>query len=224
MKDETGVIYILTNPSFPNYVKIGYADNLKKRLIELNRSECIPFAFRPYAVYETSGRLQDKEVHEILDSLNPSLRAIDEFNGKPRIREFFAMSPEDVYRLLKNIAKLSGTLDKLKRIEPEEHAIHDENLAKEIENETKERRGPFSFEKCQIPIGSELTFTENEEIKAVVLPNNQIKCNGNLGSLSSIARELLGVSYDVQGPLYWKYNGKIVNDIRLELEEKGLYK
>ena len=25
---ETGCIYILTNPSFPEYVKIGYASNL----------------------------------------------------------------------------------------------------------------------------------------------------------------------------------------------------
>ena len=26
-----GVIYILTNPSFPDYVKIGYADDVNKR-------------------------------------------------------------------------------------------------------------------------------------------------------------------------------------------------
>lgn len=40
--DKTGVIYILTNPSFPEYVKIGYADDIDKRLQQLNRSECIP--------------------------------------------------------------------------------------------------------------------------------------------------------------------------------------
>ena len=28
-----GVIYILTNPSFLDYVKIGYADNLKKEWV-----------------------------------------------------------------------------------------------------------------------------------------------------------------------------------------------
>lgn len=33
-----GVIYILTNPSLPAYVKIGYADDLKQRLLQLNRS------------------------------------------------------------------------------------------------------------------------------------------------------------------------------------------
>ena len=30
------VIYILTNPSFPQYVKIGYADNVETRLKQLN--------------------------------------------------------------------------------------------------------------------------------------------------------------------------------------------
>jgi hypothetical protein len=30
--ENKGVIYILTNPSFPEYVKIGYADDVKKKL------------------------------------------------------------------------------------------------------------------------------------------------------------------------------------------------
>lgn len=47
-----GVIYILTNPEFPQYVKIGYAQDLEKRLKQLNRSETIPYAFRAYAVYD----------------------------------------------------------------------------------------------------------------------------------------------------------------------------
>lgn len=29
---KAGVVYILTNPSFPEYVKIGYADDINKRL------------------------------------------------------------------------------------------------------------------------------------------------------------------------------------------------
>lgn len=46
-----GVIYILTNPSFPEYVKIGYARDLEKRMNQLNRSETIPFAFRAYVPF-----------------------------------------------------------------------------------------------------------------------------------------------------------------------------
>ena len=76
-----GYIYILTNPSFENYIKIGYATNIEKRLEELNRSECIPFAFRVYATYEVETTLSDKKVHGIIDQLNPHLRSIETFNG-----------------------------------------------------------------------------------------------------------------------------------------------
>lgn len=39
--ETKGFIYILTNPSFKEYVKIGYADNVENRLKQLNNSECI---------------------------------------------------------------------------------------------------------------------------------------------------------------------------------------
>lgn len=77
-----GVIYILKNPSFENYVKIGYAKDIERRLKELNRSECIPFAFRVYATYEVDSSLSDKKIHSIIDKLNPDLRAIETFNGQ----------------------------------------------------------------------------------------------------------------------------------------------
>ena len=68
--------YILTNPSFPNYTKIGYASNIERRLKELDRSETIPFAFRVYAVYEVNSKLTDKELHRLIDALNPELHNI----------------------------------------------------------------------------------------------------------------------------------------------------
>ena len=83
---KAGVVYILTNPSFPEYVKIGYADDINKRLKELNRSECIPFAFRTYAVYEVNERLRDIAIHNMIDNINPNLRAIETFDGKKRTK------------------------------------------------------------------------------------------------------------------------------------------
>ena len=130
MKD-TGCIYILTNPSFKDYVKIGYATNLEKRLKQLNRSETIPFAFRAYAIYEVDKPLTDKELHKLIDRLNPDLRTIDNFDGKERVKEFFLMSPEDAYAILESIAKISGTIDRLKRVKPEGHEIEDEKVAEE---------------------------------------------------------------------------------------------
>ena len=72
---NTGVIYILTNPSFPQYVKIGYADNVDSRLKQLNNSECIPFAFRIHATYEVEERLTDLKLHALIDQLNPNSRS-----------------------------------------------------------------------------------------------------------------------------------------------------
>ena len=69
-----GYIYILTNPSFREYVKIGYANNVERRLKELNRSECVPFAFRVYATYEVNSRLSDKKIHAIIDCMNFFIR------------------------------------------------------------------------------------------------------------------------------------------------------
>lgn len=129
-----GVVYILTNPSFPEYVKIGYADNLQKRLKELNRSECIPYAFRVFAIYEVNERLQDLALHNMIDSINPNLRAIETFDGKKRKKEFYAMSADDAYAILQTIATVSGTVQRLHKVSPEGHEIIDEKLAEEVEN------------------------------------------------------------------------------------------
>lgn len=37
--EKKGVIYILQNPAFKEYVKIGYAHDIEKRLHQLNRSD-----------------------------------------------------------------------------------------------------------------------------------------------------------------------------------------
>ena len=113
-----GYIYILTNPSFENYIKIGYATNIEKRLEELNRSECIPFAFRVYATYEVETTLSDKKVHGIIDRFNPHLRSIETFNGKKRVREFYAMTPEEAFSLLQAMAEIHNCTDKLKLVQP----------------------------------------------------------------------------------------------------------
>ena len=115
MDKEKGGIYILTNPAFPSYVKIGYADNIKTRLTKLNSSECTPYAFRLYATYGVDKRLSDTKLHKIIDTLNPGLRTVDHFDGKKRVREFYALSAQDAYGLLKAMAEIHGTSKRLKR-------------------------------------------------------------------------------------------------------------
>lgn len=101
-----GYIYIMTNPSFPNMVKIGYATDVEARREQLSNS-ALPYKFEVYATYETSGKLEDKKLHKLIDSLNPGLRISKD-------REFYKMSAEKAYALLETIAIISGTQDRLK--------------------------------------------------------------------------------------------------------------
>lgn len=218
--ENKGVIYILTNPSFPEYVKIGYADDINKRLNRLNRSECIPFAFRVYATYEVNSRLSDLKIHSIIDKLNPNLRSIDNFNGQKRVREFYAMSPEDAYSILEAIAEIHGCIDKLTLVQPTEAEVVAEETAQEIVEEHKERLSPFSFNKCNIPVGAELEFylTANNAtgIMCTVADDKHVEYQGRKLSLSALASELSGKS-PVAGPRYFKYNGEWLNEIRRRL-------
>ena len=143
--EKAGVIYILTNPSFPEYVKIGYTDDIDKRLKQLNRSECTPFAFRVYATYEVNSRLSDLKIHSIIDKLNPNLRSIENFNGQKRIREFYAMAPEDAYSILEAIAEIHGCTESLKLIIPSAEEAQAEETAKEVDTEHTEKASNFSF-------------------------------------------------------------------------------
>ena len=213
---KAGVIYILTNPSFPDYVKIGYAHNIETRLKQLNRSETIPFAFRVYAVYAVESELTDKELHKLIDKLNPDLRTIENFDGKERVKEFYAMSAEDAYGLLECIAKISGTLDRLQRLTPEGHEILDEQIAKEVRETV--RRGPFRFSACNIPIGSQIEFIEDSSVKATVVDDRRIEYNGETTSVSALAQKLKGFDHAVQGTLWFTYQGERLTDIRDRVE------
>ena len=127
--EKKGVIYIMTNPSFKGYVKIGYAADVSKRLKALNRSAGVPLAFRVYATYETAEILTDLEVHKLIDTLNPDLRVKDTIDGKERKKEFYAMSPEDAYAIFECIARISGTMNCLKRTDPTGKEMEDEQAA-----------------------------------------------------------------------------------------------
>lgn len=219
--EKAGVIYILTNPSFPEYVKIGYADDIDKRLQQLNRSECIPYAFRVYATYEVSSRLSDLKIHSIIDKLNPNLRSIENFNGKQRVREFYAMSPEDAFSILEAIAEIHGRADKLKRIAMDEAQKQAEETAQEIEEEHRERLSPFTFSKCQIQPGEYVSWNDDPEMKFKVLDEKTVEYMGKPFTLSGLAALLLGKSSSagVAGPRYFYYKGESLNDLRHRLEK-----
>lgn len=219
---QKGVIYILTNPSFPQYVKIGYADNVEARLKQLNNSECIPFAFRVYATYEVDERLTDLKLHSLIDQLNPNLRSIDNVDGKKRIREFYAMSPEQAYSILETIAILGGRGERLTLWEATVDERKEIELAQEIEEEHIERLSPFAFSKCNITVGTKITFVcrgnSFSGTECVVVDDKNVEYKNKKYSLSALAKKFLGSKYSVAGPMYFQYNGEWLHKLRARLE------
>lgn len=215
MEETAGYIYILTNPSFPEYVKIGYADDIQKRLNQLNRTECTPFAFRLYATYEVPNRLADKKLHALLDMFDANLRAMDELNGKKRVKEFYAMQPDKAYHALELIAELTDTTDKLTLYKISSRDKTEDALANSI------RRPKFTFKNLGIKPGEYLEYIHNPSVKVKVLNDDRlVEYEGKEYHLSNLAQQLLGKSSNIQGPLHFSYKGEILTDLRNRIENK----
>lgn len=221
---KAGVIYILTNPSFPEYVKIGYADDIERRLAELNRTECTPFAFRVYATYAVQTRLTDLKIHEMIDRINPTLRSIDNVNGKKRVREFYAMSAEDAYLMFEAMAEIHGTKELLVKIKPDKKQEAEEDTANEVQEIAREKTAPFSFDMVHIVPGEQVEFWYNAKRKSdmvcTVVDNKHIDYDGEIYSLSAFATKMLKTRNGVAGPRYFKYKGEWLNDIRKRIENE----
>lgn len=146
-----GYIYVMTNPCLHDMVKIGYASDVEARQKQLSTT-ALPFEYEIYATYETSGQLEDKKLHELIDTLNPKLRLA-------KNREFFAMSAEKAYRLLEAIAIISGSADKLKRVaqkQGETTAGSSKRQTHGSGSSVRKQRPAINFQKCGIPVGPSL--------------------------------------------------------------------
>ncbi len=216
-----GYIYILTNPSFKEYVKIGYATDVRQRVNELNSSSAVPFAFRVYATYEVDSKLSDKKLHSILDKLNPDLRSMEEIDGKKRIREFYAMPPEDAYSILEAIAEINGYSHRLKKWKATAAEREDEELAQEISEQHQERLSPFRFSLCNIALGEPIEFcyagNEHSGTICTVHDDKHVVYNGEAWSLTALAKSFLDTNNSIAGPMYFKYKGEWLNDLRHRL-------
>lgn len=188
-----GVIYILTNPSFPDYVKIGYADDVEKRLKELNRSECIPFAFRLYAYYKVPRRLTDMKLHQMIDKLNPNLRSIEEFDGKTRKREFYNMSPADAYSILETIAQINGLEENLVLNEPSSKEIKDEEVAEEIRTKrTSLPKLDWMIEQGIVSVGDKICIISHPSEVATIIDGRHVEYKGETMSMNVFGCKVTG--------------------------------
>ena len=192
------IIYILTNQSMPEYIKIGFTHgDVNERIKQLDRTGTpLPFEVY-YAATVENAEKEEKWLHSIF----ADRRARDS-------REFFKMNPE--------YATLA-----LKRVEIKETKIEGEltpEQEKEVD-EVKERRSRFHFAQYGIPVGSKLTYTRDSNIVAEVVEGDKIKIGNKISSLSTFAMELLGYQRRPQGTLYFEFESEILDDRRRRLDD-----
>ena len=92
-----------------------------------------------------------------------------------------------------------------------------EDIKKAEEAEKAYRRGPFTFSSIGVNPGEEIVFVSDPSITATVVDDKHIRIGETVTSLSGAAKSILHKNA-LQGPKYWSYNGRILDDIRTEKE------
>lgn len=195
------IIYILTNEAMPGYVKIGKTStSLEQRIRELSTSTSVPLPFTCfYACTVKDSAFVEHQLHD----------AFDNSRVNPR-REFFQISPERVVSALK--------LAEIENITPKSDLVESQEDQKALNRARAEIRERFNFKMVNIPVGAELVFSRDENIKARVVDDKSIEFNGAVTSLSASAQKLLGYHYGVQGTAYWVYEGETLDERRKRIE------
>lgn len=87
-----GYVYILSNPSMPNLVKIGYTTrDIDQRIFELSSATGVPEYFKlEYKYFSTSPNSLERQIHQCLSS----------YRGSEN-REFFSCSPSEAVELIR---------------------------------------------------------------------------------------------------------------------------
>ena len=196
--NKSEIVYILTNEAMPNYVKIGRTKNLNQRMRSLYRTP-VPLPFECfYACVVENGAEVEQWLFDIFEDRRVS-----------KEREFFEISPERVVAALRVKA--------IKDITPRQ--IYTESEEDRVAlNKARTNRDRFNFKMVDIPIGAELVFSRDKNIKAKVIDNRNIEFNGKITSLSNSAQKILGYNYGVAGTLYWMYEGETLDERRKRIE------
>ena len=209
-----GYVYILTNPSFKeDWVKIGKSSRpVDVRSKELDNT-AVPLPFEIYATMQTSKYNEvEKMVHKMIDRLT-DLRIRQN-------REFFNVPPQVALDILRDIANaIDDAVVTLYR---------DNQPISEGEEHPKEKReikrGRFKFSMVDIPIDSMITFIPTG-IQVKVVSDDQIEYEGRIYKLSPFVgtfmpAEKRNTSGAYQGAKYFTYKGKVLDDLRREIEQE----
>ena len=198
MGSGKGYVYILTNPSFrEDWVKIGKSSRpVDVRSKELDNT-AVPLPFEVYATLYTSKYSKvEKQIHKQIDRLT-DLRIRQN-------REFFNIAPAVALDIMRDTADL----------------LDDAELAIYVDGKPVISQNHM----VGINIGDTIIFDELD-IPLKVATDDKVEYEGRLYSLSAFTGTFLPVekqntSGAYQGPKYFSFKGKVLADLRNEIEQE----
>lgn len=210
--DDSGTLYVLTNPFMPGLIKIGCTSGtVEERIKSLSSATGVPVAFQcHFAAKVENMSAKEKTLQQLFSDkrVNPN-------------REFFQVAPEK--------AVLAIRMGSFTEVTPGKVDIpKEEAQALEIaETADSKKRSKINLGAIGISEGAVLTFSRDEDIHATVFKGNRVEYEGQYMSLSRAALaalQKLGYNWSsISGSDYWMYQGKTLDEIRVakEAEEES---
>ena len=182
-----GVVYVLVNPAFDNYVKVGRTVDLEQRLRQLDNTS-VPLPFRcVYAIKVEDEMTVERLVHQAFADVR--VRST---------REFFEIDAQRVIAAL----KLTNGVD----VTPKSDIAEDEESLQALEK-TVGKRKSFNFIDAHVNVGDVLCYAKDSIITAEVVADKKVKFEEEVMSLSKAALILLhreGYTWkQANGWMYW---------------------
>ena len=191
-----GVVYVLSNPAFDSYVKVGRTIDLEQRLKQLDNTS-VPLPFRcVYAIEVDDEHAVERLVHQAFADVRVRTT-----------REFFEIDAQRVIAAL----KLTNGRD----VTPKEDIAEDEESIAALER-TVAKRKSYSFSDAHVNVGDVLCYSKDEKITAIVLEDKKIEFESEGVSVSKAALTLLhreGYKWkQANGWAYWMKDGETLSE------------
>lgn len=190
------IVYVLSNPSMPGLVKIGYSadEDANRRIGQLyNTSVPVPFKLE-FACRVPNAKEVERALHVAFgpQRINPS-------------REFFKIEPEQAIAILKLLHE-----DATMEVAAQPDGLEASDV--EAGEQLRRRRPNLNFTEMGIPVGAKLNFKHGPMTVTVNGPR-KVLLEGEETSLTAATRSVLGLDYAVNPGPYWAYNGKTISEI-----------
>lgn len=198
--NENEIIYILRNEAMPDYIKIGRTNDIERRLKDLDWTN-IPLPFQCHY----AARVKD------VDFIEKQLFKVFADDRVRSNREFFRANPERVVAAIKMV--------EIEDVTPSQNIPNVPGVEEEIE-QIRRYKKRFDFKFAQVPVGAELSFVRDPEIKVTVINNGNVDFSGEEMSLSKAAQKALNKPWPAQGPIYWTYEGETLDERRRRIGEE----